>query len=89
MMYQKIHDAIILRAQHRLLEGFSERHHIVPRCKKRPDVSAFRRASAKPKVERIIIGKGSPGIPKSLAHRKAMSEAGKLAWIERRGTQNY
>lgn len=32
MNYQKIHDSIILRAKNRSLEGYSENHHIIPRC---------------------------------------------------------
>ena len=32
MNYQKIHDAIIERAKTRKLEGYKERHHIIPRC---------------------------------------------------------
>jgi hypothetical protein len=32
MNYQKIHDAIIERAKTRQLEGYKERHHIIPRC---------------------------------------------------------
>jgi len=32
MNYRKIHDKIIAIAQHRLLEGYSEIHHIIPRC---------------------------------------------------------
>lgn len=32
MNYQKIHDRIIERAKSRKLEGYKERHHIVPRC---------------------------------------------------------
>lgn len=32
MNYQKIHDQIIERAKTRQLEGYKERHHIVPRC---------------------------------------------------------
>lgn len=32
MDYKKIHDAIIERARTRILTGYKERHHIVPRC---------------------------------------------------------
>lgn len=32
MEYQKIHDQIIERARNRQLEGYKERHHIIPRC---------------------------------------------------------
>jgi hypothetical protein len=32
MNYQRIHDAIIERAKTRKLEGYKERHHIIPRC---------------------------------------------------------
>jgi hypothetical protein len=32
MNYQKIHDLIIERAKMRQLEGYKERHHIIPRC---------------------------------------------------------
>jgi hypothetical protein len=32
MNYQKIYDAIIMRAKDRILEGYQEKHHIVPRC---------------------------------------------------------
>lgn len=32
MDYKKIHDAIIERAKTRILEGYKERHHIIPRC---------------------------------------------------------
>lgn len=32
MNYQKIYNALISRGQNRILEGYSERHHIVPRC---------------------------------------------------------
>jgi hypothetical protein len=32
MKYQKIHDDIIERAKNRQLEGYKERHHIIPRC---------------------------------------------------------
>lgn len=32
MNYQKIHDSIIKRAKTRKLEGYKERHHIIPRC---------------------------------------------------------
>jgi hypothetical protein len=32
MDYQKIHDSIIERAKTRILEGYKERHHIVPKC---------------------------------------------------------
>ena len=32
MNYQRIHDAIIDRARNRKLQGYRERHHIIPRC---------------------------------------------------------
>jgi hypothetical protein len=32
MDYQKIHDSIIDRAQGRIVEGYIERHHILPKC---------------------------------------------------------
>jgi|688.fasta_scaffold518993_1 hypothetical protein len=32
MNYQKHYDALIERAKNRLLEGYCERHHIIPRC---------------------------------------------------------
>jgi hypothetical protein len=32
MNYQKIHDAIINRARGRILTGYKERHHIIPKC---------------------------------------------------------
>ena len=32
MNYQKIYDNIVRRGQNRILEGYSEKHHIVPRC---------------------------------------------------------
>jgi hypothetical protein len=32
MNYQRIHDAIIDRARSRKLEGYYERHHIIPKC---------------------------------------------------------
>ena len=32
MNYKKIHDQIINRAKDRLLEGYTEKHHIIPRC---------------------------------------------------------
>lgn len=32
MDYQKIYDSIVRRGQNRILEGYSEKHHIVPRC---------------------------------------------------------
>lgn len=32
MDYQKIYDNIVRRGQNRILEGYSEKHHIVPRC---------------------------------------------------------
>lgn len=32
MNYQKIHDSIIKRAKTRKLEGYKERHHVIPRC---------------------------------------------------------
>lgn len=32
MNYQKIHDNIINQAKNRILNGYSERHHIIPRC---------------------------------------------------------
>jgi hypothetical protein len=32
MNYQKIYDNITRRGQNRILEGYSEKHHIVPRC---------------------------------------------------------
>jgi hypothetical protein len=32
MNYQRIHDQIIERAKTRQLEGYKERHHIIPRC---------------------------------------------------------
>jgi hypothetical protein len=32
MDYQKIHDQIINRAKQRVLNGYKERHHVVPRC---------------------------------------------------------
>lgn len=32
MNYQRIHDSIIERARNRIISGYSERHHIVPRC---------------------------------------------------------
>ena len=32
MNYQKIYNDLINRGQNRVLEGYSERHHIVPRC---------------------------------------------------------
>ena len=32
MNYKKIYDALISRAQNRNLEGYKEKHHIVPRC---------------------------------------------------------
>lgn len=32
MNYQRIYDSIIRRGQERKLEGYSEKHHIIPRC---------------------------------------------------------
>lgn len=32
MNYQVIYDTLILRARARVLEGYSERHHVIPRC---------------------------------------------------------
>lgn len=32
MNYQQIYDNLIRRGQNRILEGYSEKHHIVPRC---------------------------------------------------------
>jgi len=32
MNYQRIHDAIIDRARNRTLTGYTERHHVIPRC---------------------------------------------------------
>ena len=32
MNYKKIHDQIIERAKTRKLEGYKEKHHIIPRC---------------------------------------------------------
>ena len=32
MNYQKIYNNIVRRGQNRILEGYSEKHHIVPRC---------------------------------------------------------
>lgn len=32
MNYQKVHDQLIQRARVRILEGYSENHHIVPKC---------------------------------------------------------
>src|ERR1700756_5622898 len=32
MNYQRIYNQLIERAQHRVIDGYSERHHIVPRC---------------------------------------------------------
>lgn len=32
MNYQRIHDQIIERAKSRQLEGYKERHHVIPRC---------------------------------------------------------
>ena len=32
MNYQKIYDSLIYRAQNRVLSGYREKHHIVPRC---------------------------------------------------------
>lgn len=32
MNYQKIYDNLIKRSFHRKLEGYSEKHHIIPRC---------------------------------------------------------
>jgi hypothetical protein len=32
MNYQRIHDAIIDRASNRTLQGYREKHHVIPRC---------------------------------------------------------
>ena len=32
MNYQRIHDAIIDRARTRMLQGYYEWHHVIPRC---------------------------------------------------------
>ena len=32
MNYQRIHDAIIDRARNRILIGYREKHHVIPRC---------------------------------------------------------
>jgi len=32
MDYKKIHDSLIERARDRVIEGYTEKHHIVPRC---------------------------------------------------------
>ena len=32
MNYQRIHDAIIDRARNRILHGYVEKHHVIPRC---------------------------------------------------------
>ena len=32
MNYQQIYNQLIVRAQNRILEGYKERHHIIPRC---------------------------------------------------------
>jgi len=40
MNYQRIHDAIIDRARNRTLQGYRERHHVIPRCLSGTDKSA-------------------------------------------------
>lgn len=40
MNYQRIHDAIIDRARNRTLQGYRERHHVIPRCLGGTDKSA-------------------------------------------------
>jgi hypothetical protein len=40
MNYQANYDALIARAKIRLLDGYSERHHVVPRCLGGSDVSS-------------------------------------------------
>jgi hypothetical protein len=40
MNYKKIHDAIIDRARNRILEGYSEKHHIVPTCMGGPNTKS-------------------------------------------------
>jgi len=37
MNYQKIYDQIIERAKNRKLEGYKEKHHIIPKCLGGPD----------------------------------------------------
>lgn len=37
MNYQKIYDTLVKRGQNRILEGYSEKHHIIPRCLKGTD----------------------------------------------------
>ena len=32
MNYQKIYDTLIRRGQNRILEGYSEKHHVIPKC---------------------------------------------------------
>lgn len=32
MNYKKIYDELINRAKNRVLEGYKERHHIIPKC---------------------------------------------------------
>ena len=32
MNYQRLYDSIVRRGQNRILEGYSEKHHIIPRC---------------------------------------------------------
>ena len=32
MNYERIHDQIIKRAKNRIIDGYSERHHIIPKC---------------------------------------------------------
>ena len=34
MDYKKIYDSLMLHAQNRTLEGYVEKHHIIPRCMK-------------------------------------------------------
>ena len=32
MNYKKIYNALIERAQNRIIDGYAEKHHIIPRC---------------------------------------------------------
>lgn len=37
MNYQKIYENLILRARHRIINGYFEKHHIIPKCLKGSD----------------------------------------------------
>lgn len=89
MDYVTIYDKLICRAQHRIINGYTEKHHIVPKCLGGNNDPANLAALTPEEhyLAHLLLVKMHPGNRKILHAAKMMSGQGnnkKYGWVKRR-----